>query len=122
MTMRALVLAALLSGACNGNGNVQRRPIGSSCATSGQCGTGRYYCIVAPPGGYCSADCGKDADCPAGSVCVGAGMVLSGACKLACAGAADCRAAEGYVCTPPGSDASGSYCDLPAPAGDGGSD
>lgn len=121
--MRAFAFAlslALVAG-CNSNVDKQRLAIGSPCNTSGQCGTGKYFCFVAHPNGDCSADCRKDADCPAGSVCAGAGLVMSGACRMACPnGAADCRAAEGYLCKAMPDDASAAYCDVPPPPEDGG--
>lgn len=115
----ALITLALVAG-CNEN-NVQRLPIGHACATSGQCGTGKFFCDSDHPNGYCKADCHKDADCPTGSVCAGAGLVSPGACHKACPdGAADCRTAEGYICKTMPDDASAAYCDVPEPEGDGG--
>lgn len=102
--------------------NVQRLPIGSPCATSGQCGTGKFFCDTDHPNGYCKADCHKDVDCPKGAVCAGAGMVSPGECHKACpSGPADCRTAEGYICKMMPDDASAAYCDVPeAEEGDGG--
>ena len=100
--MRAFAFAlslALVAG-CNSNTDKQNLPIGSPCNTSGQCGTGKFFCDTGHPNGYCKADCHKDGDCPTGSVCAGAGMVSPGECHKACPnGASDCRTAEGYICT-----------------------
>ena len=117
--MRALaVVIALAGAACHGHVDEQRLAIGSPCNTSGQCGTGRFYCDTTHANGYCKASCDKDADCPSGSVCVGAGMILSGACEKACPdGVGDCRA--GDLCLT--GDASAAFCDQP-PMPDGGGD
>ena len=120
--MRAFTLALSLAlvASCNSSSNVQRLPIGSPCTSSDQCGTGKFFCAVDHPGGYCKADCHKDGDCPTGSVCAGAGMVSLGACHKVCPnGPSDCRAAEGYICKNPPPDATAAYCDAPE-AGDGG--
>jgi hypothetical protein len=116
MSARAfLVAAALLGAGCPSKSDVQRLPIGVPCSTSGQCGTGKFFCAVTLPGGYCKADCKSDGDCPTGAACVGAGAML-GACAKRCPnGAADCRAGEGYLCVTPSMEASGPYCDFPMP-------
>jgi hypothetical protein len=113
--MRAIAIALALAGGCNDNSNVQRRPIGVACATSGQCGTGRFFCAGGQPSGYCSADCRGDGDCPAGSVCAGGPV---GDCRRSCETTSDCRSGEGYSCVLGG--ASHAYCDVPAPQPDGG--
>ncbi|MCA1664521.1 MAG: hypothetical protein LC659_09665 [Myxococcales bacterium] len=122
--MRAFAFAlslALVAG-CNDNTDKQNLAVGSPCTTSGQCGTGKYFCDLRHPNGYCKAVCHKDSDCPTGSVCAGAGLISAGECHKACPnGAADCRSAEGYVCkVAMPADASAQYCDLPEAAGDGG--
>src|SRR5262245_29475980 len=120
--MRIFAIALLLAVACNRNtSNVQRLPIGHACTTSGQCGTGKFFCDLRHANGYCRADCGKDADCPSGSVCVGAGMILGGACAKTCGGDSDCRVGEGYLCQLMATDASSPYCAAPSPM-DGGDD
>jgi len=117
----AFTLSLALVASCSSNVDKQRLAIGSPCNTSGQCGTGKFFCVVSHPNGDCQATCAKDADCPAGSVCVGAGMILSGACHKVCPnGAADCRSAQGYVCTTMPAAASAAYCDMPPPPPDGG--
>lgn len=119
-TMFALLCALSLPPAtgCDDGVSDQRRPIGASCATSGQCGTGKYFCDVAAPDGDCEAECRGDGDCPTGAVCVGGGIIMTGACLLQCTTIADCRA--GYVCAP-ADDASHAHCAAP-PASDGGVD
>ena len=114
-----LVAAALAAAAaCNSHVDEQRLAIGSACNTSGQCGTGKYFCDTSHPNGYCKALCGNDGDCPSGAVCVGAGLFLSGACAKVCpGGVAVCRA--GDVCA--SDEASAAYCDKP-PVVDGGVD
>lgn len=117
----ALALAlASVAGCSDTNNNVQRLSIGSPCATSGQCGTGKFFCDTSHANGYCKADCKSDSDCPSGSVCAGAGMLSPGGCHKKCASVAECRGAEGYICKTMPDDASGSYCDAPEPVGDGG--
>ena len=76
----AFVLSLALVAGCNDNTDKQNHAIGSPCTTSGQCGTGKFFCDLDHPNGYCKADCHKDADCPTGSVCAGAGMVSPGEC------------------------------------------
>jgi hypothetical protein len=116
--MRAAVVVALLLAGCNTHVDEQRLPIGNPCNTSGQCGTGKYFCDTSHANGYCKAMCGKDADCPSGAVCVGAGMILSGACEKTCPnGVSDCRA--GDLCQT--GEASGAFC-APPPIVDGGAD
>lgn len=120
--MRTFTFALLvaLAAACHDT-NTQNLPIGSPCTTSGQCGTGKFFCDHAHPNGYCKADCHADGDCPIGSVCAGAGIIAPGACHKTCPnGASDCRTAEGYICKRMPADASADYCDVPEPVGDGG--
>lgn len=112
--MRALMvtLSLALCAGCPSNNDIQRLPIGSPCTTSGQCGTGKFFCAVDHPNGYCKADCHKDSDCPNGSVCAGAGMVSVGECHKTCPhGPSDCRVSEGYICKTMPTDASAAYCD-----------
>jgi hypothetical protein len=118
--MRAILIVLALCAGCNDSTNVQRLPIGSPCTTSAQCGTGIFFCAVDHPNGYCKADCHKDADCPSGSVCAGAGAVSPGECHKTCTTPSDCRISEGYLCKMMPDDASGSYCDIPEAGGDGG--
>jgi hypothetical protein len=109
--MRALAIAFVIVAGCSTHVDQQRLPIGSACSTSGQCGTGKFFCDLSHANGYCKAECGKDADCPTGAVCVGAGMILAGACARACPnGAADCRA--GDDCTS-ASDQASAFCAPP---------
>ena len=106
----ALVIVACGAIGCGTRIDSQRLPIGGPCNSSGQCGTGKFFCDTSHPNGYCKADCGSDADCPPGSVCVGAGLSLSGACAQTCPnGAADCRAGDECMTV----DASAAYCDKP---------
>jgi hypothetical protein len=121
-TMRSFALAwslAFVVG-CSSKSDVQRLPIGSPCTTSGDCGTGKFFCATDHPNGYCKADCHKDGDCPTGSVCAGAGVVAPGECHKVCNQLSDCRTAEGYICKLNPDDASHAYCDVPEPMGDGG--
>jgi hypothetical protein len=121
--MRSFMIAAALTcavAACS-ESNIQRLPIGAACSTSGQCGTGKFFCVTGHPNGYCKADCHTDKDCPAGSVCAGAGTISLGQCHKSCTMDVDdnlddnmdsgCRAAEGYFCKMNPDDASGAYCD-----------
>jgi hypothetical protein len=120
--MRAFWISLALIAGCSSNPDQQNLPIGSPCATSAQCGTGKFFCDTDHPNGYCKKDCHGDADCPTGSVCAGAGMVSPGECHERCTVATastDCRVSEGYVCKAMPTDATGPYCDVPEP-GDGG--
>jgi len=119
--MRTLIMTIALIAGCNTNTDSQSLPIGSPCApdgpTSSVCGTfPTYFCDSDHPNGYCKKSCHKDADCPAGSVCAGAGMISPGECHKECTQATkatDCRLNEGYVCKSMPSDASHDYCDVP---------
>jgi hypothetical protein len=116
----AFALAAVLifAAACTpSTSTTQRMPIGAACATSGQCGTGAYYCDVGEPSGYCTVTCNSDGNCPSGSVCAGVTMLTAGICRVTCAASTTttgCRA--GYDCLTAG--ASHDYC-APPPATDG---
>jgi hypothetical protein len=92
----AVAIAAVATACTPVTSTTQRLPIGSACATSGQCGTGAFYCDVGWPSGYCKVTCTSDASCPGGTVCVGAGMLTSGACLVPCQVQGDCR--SGYLC------------------------
>jgi hypothetical protein len=92
----AIALAIAAAACTPSTSSSQRLPIGSACATSGQCGTGAFYCDLGWPSGYCKVPCSGDAGCPGGTVCVGAGMLTSGACLVPCQVTSDCR--KGYVC------------------------
>ncbi len=77
--------------------------IGDACAPDraspqSTCGAGQL--CMPMPGGYCTAACGATGTaCPAGSVCLPTGRAGE-LCARACAGDADCRGGEGYVCDP----------------------
>jgi hypothetical protein len=124
-----LALAALLSLACSHAGGTpqQYQAIGTPCAhdapTSSVCGMlPKFFCDSDHPNGYCKAVCHGDGDCPAGSVCAGAGIGNPGECHKLCTqvtAASDCRLSEGYVCKAMPVDASHAYCDVPESA-DGG--
>jgi hypothetical protein len=114
--MRAalLVAVALAASACARPAGTQRQAIGSACADDAACGSGgRFHCATDHPGGYCEATCRRDADCGAGNVCVGGGVLSRGDCHVACAAASTCRSAEGYRCIAAGDDATHDYCDPP---------
>jgi serine protease len=125
MSGRAAVVVAITLalvgavGGCNDHVDQQRLAIGNPCNTSGQCGTGKFFCDTSHPNGYCKADCNKDLDCPPGAVCVGAGLILSGACEKTCPdGVSDCRA--GDLCTTGA--ASAPFCAAPVIVDGGGAD
>jgi hypothetical protein len=130
--MRILVIALLAFPACDDNNSAkQLLPIGSPCPPDGPnssvCGTApTFFCDSDHPNGYCKKSCHKDADCPAGSVCAGAGMISPGECHKTCTQAtasSDCRYSEGYVCKKMPDDASHDYCDVPeVTSADGGRD
>jgi hypothetical protein len=103
---------------CADHVDQQRLAIGNPCNSSGQCGTGKFFCDTSHPNGYCKADCMKDLDCPPEAVCVGAGMITSGVCEKLCPdGDSDCR--TGDVCTTASTEASAPFCAAPLPV-DGG--
>jgi hypothetical protein len=129
--MRTLIMTIALLAGCNDSTNSQSLPIGSPCApdgpTSSVCGSfPTFFCDSDHPNGYCKKSCHKDTDCPAGSVCAGAGMISPGECHKECTQATkatDCRLGEGYVCKSMPDDASHDYCDVPEmQASDGGHD
>jgi hypothetical protein len=69
--------------------------VGESCLDFTEC-AGSYDCLdrVGVPGGYCTRECARDADCDAGGVCVGFGG--GNYCGDECANDGECRA--GYGC------------------------
>ena len=95
----ALWVGAFAASGCGTRIDSQRLPIGGPCNSSGQCGTGKFFCDTSHPNGYCKADCKSDADCPQGSICV------SAACEKTCATVDECRAGDlcmaGYCDQPP---------------------
>jgi hypothetical protein len=95
-TLVAIALAIAATACTPSTSSSPRLPIGSACATSGQCGTGAFYCDLGWPSGYCKVPCTSDASCPGGTVCVGAGMLSGGACLVPCQVTSDCR--SGYSC------------------------
>jgi len=128
--MRTLFWLALIAG-CNSDTPSQSLAIGSPCApdtpTSSVCCTfPTFFCDSDHPNGYCKKSCHKDADCPTGSVCAGAGTISPGECHKMCTQATkttDCSLAEGYVCKSMPDDADHDYCDVPEMmASDGGND
>ncbi|MBI3782181.1 MAG: hypothetical protein HY270_02150 [Deltaproteobacteria bacterium] len=71
------------------------KPVGDPCQLDTDCRDA--WCFMDLPGGYCTRlDCAR-LDCPSGSVCFDLADGDS-ACYKTCASAADCRAAEGYIC------------------------
>lgn len=104
---------------CSDPSHTQYLPIGSRCTSSHQCGTSPFDCNSADPGGYCELPCATDGDCPADSLCaLPPGAPASArACRRRCDRDADCRVAEGYVCTPLSTTTS--VCDYTGPV-DGG--
>jgi hypothetical protein len=85
------------------------KSIGAACTadtpTTSECGyVPRFTCQTALPGGYCTASCNHDSDCPHGSICSG------GLCKADCTAQSDCR--DGYACLTMSASVSHPYCDL----------
>jgi hypothetical protein len=104
--------------------------VGKACTEGGsECGAGTCTTSVfgqTLPGGSCTGACLKDAECGTGGVCL-APIVTPffsnpGNCVKGCSADTDCRASEGYVCSPAatGAAAAPRYCTLPAPVRDGG--
>ena len=91
---------------CSEAPNTQRLPIGTRCAADSDCGTPPYICTLGKyTGGYCSAACNTDGDCPLDSICAAL------TCRRKCTDDTTCRNAEGYVCRLTG--ATAPFCDLP---------
>ncbi len=69
--------------------------IGGPCADVYDCASGSF-CLrgAAFPDGTCTTNCGSDADCRGGSVCI---EQSAGVCLLPCTTDDDCGR-EGYVC------------------------
>jgi len=111
--MRTWILVLALCACDDNSTDSQKLPIGSPCTASADCGTGKFFCDQEHVNGYCKASCHKDADCPSGSVCAGAGMVSPGECHKSCDLTSQCRASEGYECKLAPDDASHAYCDEP---------
>lgn len=94
--------------------------VGKACTTDTECGSvakcgqtqglGTLGTLAATvgipidspaPGGYCSLQCEKNADCGEGSVCLGAAFgILQGECRKSCAANTDCRSPD-YECAKP---------------------
>ncbi len=80
-----------------------QQPVGGVCAFDKDCEDG--YCNTAYPGGYCSAKCSKDADCPEASKCFADPKGGGKMCWKACQGGWECRLdqfcpAGANICTP----------------------
>lgn len=115
--MRVYLFALAILAGCGDSGvDKQILPIGSPCARSADCGTGKFFCDAGHPNGYCKSDCHTDVDCPSNAVCAGALTTAPGECHRKCTtatAATDCRTTEGYICKDMPDDASGPYCDVP---------
>ncbi|MFM2416581.1 MAG: hypothetical protein RL385_1304 [Pseudomonadota bacterium] len=104
--------------------------VGKACTEGGsECGDGTCSTSVLGqtlPGGSCTGACLKDAECGTGGVCllpiVTPFFSTPGNCVKGCSADTDCRASEGYVCSPAGNGAAAAprYCTLPAPVQDAG--
>ena len=100
--LRTLVVVALViaSGALVACGEITAGPnsttVGAACTADGQC---QQQCLVNDrhfPGGMCTVACTRDADCPAGSLCIDE---EGGVCVVTCAADADCAAfGRGFAC------------------------
>ena len=89
-------LVALFAIGCGSDVGNDGASVGGDCAAASDCSVLARCLTGAPwPGGYCATACDSDADCPGGSVCAETDM---GICVVACAGAGDCRADDGYSC------------------------
>jgi hypothetical protein len=89
---RGLWLVLALAGAFAGCGDDGVGPgsplVGGRCVVDRDCDR---RCLTGGdfPGGYCSASCTRDDDCPRGAVCVDK---QGGVCLLSCGHHDDCRA------------------------------
>lgn len=106
--IKGIVLLCLGVTACAEEPLASARAVGAPCTDSRTCDGGR--CIADLPGGYCSAACQSDRDCPIGSACEDrlcfdrcrdatscrAGYACAqGLCQLFCTTDAECRPGEG---------------------------
>lgn len=82
-----LLTAALFVGGCEKGAQVATG-LGKACETAAAC-EGEMICLTSFPGGYCSADCGSDADCETG-------LCINDTCLASCGDDGDCR--DGYSC------------------------
>jgi hypothetical protein len=75
--------------------------VGAACSENSDC-QGGLYCETDLPAGYCTLSCVGGAACPAGSRCFCLGNDPDNCayeiCLKDCAGPAECRASDGYVC------------------------
>jgi|GEM_PF-823511 len=79
----------------SGDTTVSTSKVGAACSGDADCGPDGV-CLELPAG-YCSTSECDTAGCPAGASCWGLGD--SGSfCLKDCAGSADCRGSDGYVC------------------------
>ncbi len=85
---KALVVAALVAAGpgCGVSSDVSRE-LGARCDTMDECDE---RCLAGSrfPGGFCSATCDDDGDCPDGAVCAD---LNGGVCLFDCDGAAACE-------------------------------
>lgn len=71
---------------------------GAPCATGLGCSLDDPDISSLFPGGYCTKDCGSDADCPGDSVCRKFPSVAKSICVGSCSHPSDCRFNAGYDC------------------------
>jgi Cys-rich repeat protein len=71
--------------------------VGAACTATSQCAS---QCLVDDtrfPGGFCTVECSRDADCPSGAVCI---SHMSGLCAVSCRVDADCAGfGRGFSCS-----------------------
>jgi len=95
---RALLTAAILAivAGCSASSDVSRE-LGARCDQQDECDD---RCLSGPPypGGFCSATCDSDSDCPDEGACVD---LDGGVCLFDCVDAADCAfLGSGWQCLP----------------------
>jgi len=84
--MRALILLALLVGAC-GDDHVSRT-LGARCDRPDDCADRCLAPSADYPGGLCTVDCFSSGDCPDGAQCIES---EGGVCLYACREPRDCE-------------------------------
>ncbi len=89
LTLTALLALAtpLTLGACEEGAQVITG-LGKPCTSSAECDGGQI-CLMDFPDGYCSVDCGSNADCDSD-------QCVNDVCLASCADDGDCR--DGYLC------------------------
>ena len=87
----------LAAGACADHADEARQVVFTGCEVGSDCPGGR--CIAGFPGGLCTRNCTRHADCPEGTLCVDT-EALDGVCLYPCSTDGQCveTLGGGYTC------------------------